>query len=690
MTAGRWVNLLRYHRTSQFARRALSVAQRKTPQILSRRGGQLRGSVPTIRTRTNFGAILERKIALRDIGSALQNANALLEGRFSFLNHECSFPDPIDWRGEGARCEVRGAREVDNSTLGLSPSIENQKSTTANQFWRFQLHYHEYLLDLIAAGVASEKEKGPFCRKTAPSASHNRVSPPFSDRAWDIVDQWIVGNTLGDPQLLADAWHPYCISRRLPVWILLWTTAPRSDTAAERTLSSAYQQASFLERHLERDLGGNHLLENLKALLMAGAFFKGVEAERWLRKAGRLMTREVRQQILPSGEHFERSPMYHCHVLGLLMDVGNAIQEELPELAATCHDATGRMLEFLERIVHPDGEIPLLGDSCFGETALASKLLYHARRHRVSREVAAVGLFSKGVMDGFGDRSCGNDNLPRENVPLSKRNLQENTARRIGDYWTFRDDEDFLLFDAGLVAADHLPAHAHADLLGIEASIGGRRLFVDSGVFNYEGDEMRQYCRSTAAHNVVQIDGLDQCDMWSRFRMGYRGHPSRLKSGRQGNFDCASASHNAYRRCKVSRVSRWIACRCGGPWIFVDSAHGRGRHRLDNRLHLHPHAQAKLADRDTVEISIGEHVVHATFLSPGRLTIDRGWYCPQFGRRERSQVIRWSIQCETPAMCAWYLTWGEGNSAVRLEQAGERYFVAASDSRGEVRLGIDL
>jgi uncharacterized heparinase superfamily protein len=138
-------------------------------------------------------------------------------------------------------------------------------------------------------------------------------------------------------------------------------------------------------------------------------------------------------------------------------------------------------------------------------------------------------------------------------------------ARRVGDYWTWRHERDYLLFDAGPVGPDHLPAHAHADLLNIEISIDGRRFVVDSGVFDYEDGPMRRYCRSTAAHNALEIDGASQCDMWSRFRMGHRGWPTSLFTGSEGGFDWTSAAHNAYRRLGAPTVGRWIACRPGGP-----------------------------------------------------------------------------------------------------------------------------
>ena len=50
----------------------------------------------------------------------------------------------------------------------------------------------------------------------------------------------------------------------------------RSEVEASLT-----EQIRFLVHNLETDILGNHLIKNVKALLWAGAFFSGAEAERW-------------------------------------------------------------------------------------------------------------------------------------------------------------------------------------------------------------------------------------------------------------------------------------------------------------------------------------------------------------------------------------------------------------------------
>jgi len=576
-SAERWWYILRYHKKTQIARRILKTGKQLAMRVTGMQPFLSAAPQIYLRDCVDFRLLLNRKIQHRTAALHSSRINELMEGRFCFLNHTVELPDPINWR-------VAIRQEV-------------------SHLWRFQLHYHEYLMDMAAAYATDEDVR-------------------YLSRAWQIVEQWIENNSLTDANVLNDAWHPYCISRRIPIWILLWSASPNTCDDAERFHQSLHQQASFLERNLEWDLCGNHLLENLKALLMCGIFFEGKDAERWKARGEQSLRQQIREQILPTGEHFERSPMYHCHVTELLLDLADCTARVNPELSALCKRTSEEMAGFLQQIVHPDGEIPLLSDSCFGETAPASRLT--------------------------------------ESIAEADREQAASVSHKVGDYWVHSDGGDFLLFDAGPTGADQLPAHAHCDLLNIEASIGGQRLFVDSGVFNYEDDEMRAYCRSTAAHNVLEIDGMNQCDVWSRFRMGYRGRPTRFESGIQNGFNWVVASHNAYRRIRVPTVRRWLACRSGGPWFCVDSVVGKGNHTLTNRLHLHPEAYATQTGAVEIMILLDKSNIRLKFLVPGHVTIGSSWYCPEFGKRQTNQVIIWSATTPLPATCVWQLTWDDG------------------------------
>jgi uncharacterized protein (UPF0262 family) len=68
----------------------------------------------------------------------------------------------------------------------------------------------------------------------------------------------------------------------------------------------------------------------------------------------------------------------------------------------------------------------------------------------------------------------------------------------------------YLLFDSGPHGSLNC-GHAHADALAIEYAAAGRQWLIDPGTFTYTGDaRLRDWFRSTEAHNTVTVDGGSQ------------------------------------------------------------------------------------------------------------------------------------------------------------------------------------
>src|SRR5262249_9635255 len=119
-------------------------------------------------------------------------------------------------------------------------------------------------------------------------------------------------------------------------------------------------QLSFLERNVESDIGGNHILKNAKAFLWAGAFFTGPEAARWSARGARILERELPEQILADGVHFERSPAYHAQVTADLLECSS-----VPPRGPSRDDLERRLAEAaraLSDLSHPDGMPGLFND----------------------------------------------------------------------------------------------------------------------------------------------------------------------------------------------------------------------------------------------------------------------------------------------------------------------------------------
>ena len=103
-----------------------------------------------------------------------------------------------------------------------------------------------------------------------------------------------------------------------------WLEAGHAPVAG--MLDSLAVQARHLSRRLEWHLLGNHLFVNAKALVMAGCFFEGPEADRWRETGLRILRAQIPEQILGDGWQFERSPMYHALAVEDMLDLLNAIR----------------------------------------------------------------------------------------------------------------------------------------------------------------------------------------------------------------------------------------------------------------------------------------------------------------------------------------------------------------------------
>lgn len=291
------------------------------------------------------------------------------------------------------------------------------------------------------------------------------------------------------------------------------------------------------------------------------------------------------------------------------------------------------MGDFLGAILHPDGQVPLFGDS--------------------SRDFmpSPAAVFQR---------------LGRRLPDLCPANA---VSQVVGDYWIYRERDKFLIFDAGAVGPDHLPAHAHADLLTVEASWAGRRLLVDAGVADYEDSPDRAYCRGTAAHNTLQIDGQNQCDVWSRFRMGRRGWPGKLHAGKTGLFHWAWCIHNAYRHLGVPIVGRLIACAEGGSWVIVDWAEGVGTHSLISRLKLAPEWQIDHADDQGIRLRHGEtELLIAVASGDAACQLEEARCFSNFGIPEDTTACLQEVRESLPAVLSWRIgSPSDGQSIVSMK-----------------------
>ena len=177
--------------------------------------------------------------------------------------------------------------------------------------------------------------------------------------------------------------------------------------------------------------------------------------------------------------------MYHSIMLEGYLDILNILPVQHINYNFFKETAE-KMLNFLKAATHPDGNISLFNDSTQEIAPLTKKLNDYAKR-----------------LKSF----------------MNNHSIIQSCIHSYPDsgYYIYRDDNIYLIIDGGAIGPNNIPAHAHADIFSYELSINGIQFIVDSGVYEYKAGEMRNYVRSTKAHNTVSIDGKDQAECWGEF-----------------------------------------------------------------------------------------------------------------------------------------------------------------------------
>jgi uncharacterized heparinase superfamily protein len=171
------------------------------------------------------------------------------------------------------------------------------------------------------------------------------------------------------------------------------------------------------------------------------------------------------------------------------------------------------MLGWLDAVSYRDGEIPMFNDSARDIAPTTTQLMKYAERLNIG--------FKRVKLSDSGYRKISNKNYE-------------------------------LIIDIGDIKADYIAGHTHADIFNFELRIAGKPFIVDRGVTTYESSKIREIERSTAGHNSVEIEGKNQSEVWSSFRVGNRARVINI----QESNGIIKATHNGYGNILHTRT--WI------------------------------------------------------------------------------------------------------------------------------------
>ncbi|MGH7437994.1 MAG: heparinase II/III domain-containing protein [Polyangiaceae bacterium] len=386
----------------------------------------------------------------------------------------------------------------------------------ASRLWRFQLQYLGAALDLVVDG--------------APDAAAQLI------QSW--IDRYGTGWDL-------TAWHTYPVALRLANLCHAAGLAGSFDALGPNAAHLVAVSAAYIHRHLERDVRGNHLLEDVAALLIAARYLEGHPVAAWERTAREIYARELPEQIQPDGSHFELAPMYHAIVLWRLLQIEALLGPRDELVSSTIGPRIVAMRRYLAGILCPDRDVPLLGDSV---------------RACDFAPPAFTLLGDEPVPTGEGVRSF-----------------------RDAGLHVFRSERLWAIFDAGAVCPEYLPAHGHADTLTVEVWCDGACVVSGPGIYDFTGPE-RDWGRSSRAHSTLTVDDRNTSEVYDSFRIGGRARIEAVEA----RSDRVTASAVPWSQDAHLRRTVAFGDTARATLRIEDRAAVRRGTTCRSRLHLHP------------------------------------------------------------------------------------------------------
>ncbi|WP_232056505.1 heparinase II/III family protein [Pseudoalteromonas sp. A25] len=456
---------------------------------------------------------------------------------------------------------------------GSIVTLEDWNCPSKTKLWLYNLHYFDDL------------------------SSFDSFKRYDLQRGW--IERWIADN----PPCLGNGWEPYPISLRLVNWVK-WCSKQKHVSPAYT--KSMLEQADALSKQLEYHILGNHLFANAKALTFVGAYLNGEQAERYLNKGIDILDKEISEQFLDDGAHFELSPMYHEILLWDLLeliDLAHTSDNDLLKKYSHGWRAVAvKALTWLQVMIHPDGEISFFNDAAIGIAKQPKDIFSYAKK---------LGILCE--MD-------------------SKRLITNPTS----GYSRVTFDEYTLIFDHANVGPDYLPGHAHADTLSFELSIGEQRVFVNSGTSLYGISEERLRQRETAAHNTVTVEGCSSSQVWSGFRVAKRAYAKLNQTSYSDGRTLLVASHDGYLK-QSPKLIHTRKLECSGKSIKV---HDDLSHAKAACLHLNIHPELDIVQTSARACEIFKQGTRLCVLeSDSALQLKDSTWHPEFGKSVPNKKI---------------------------------------------------
>lgn len=583
-----------------------------------------------------------------DCRAIISAADRAMIGRFDLLGFEdLDFGYPIDWHLDpvsGDRAPLVHWTRIDS----VSPIGDGDLKV----YWEINRTAHFVTLGQAYLLTGDDRYVEEFIRQ---------------------VISWIESNPAG----MGIGWAASLdVAFRAISW--LWALALCADSpkltehVVSRVLKSLIEHGTHIQKYLSHYFSPNtHLTGEALGLFYLGVVLPELQStEKWRRTGLQILLDQLPLQVQKDGVYFEQASYYHryttdfyTHLLLMIRQKGIGISEtEIRQL----QDKLEGLYEHLFWIRRPDGTWPLFGDddggrlirlmpgaaNDFSDTMAVGAAIFKRGNWKLAAGEATSNLIWLLGADGLAEFDRLTPEKPRE---LS-RSFESSGYVVMRDGWD--RDSSFALIDCGHHGSAPGYGHAHSDALSIELAINGTMWLVDPATFVYGADfEMRDWFRSTKAHNTATVDGVGQSVTSRPFSWASVADCRLIEFADRGDSCVCSGSHDGYRRFDdpVIHQRSVLLLREKSVFIVSDQFTALKRHSYEVRYHFAPGCEVTASGGGTFEArnSQGDTLTIKFFVSGDTLVLPRavvedGWVSICYGQRVNAPVAVFEVKAEGP------------------------------------------
>ncbi len=350
--------------------------------------------------------------------------------------------------------------------------------------------------------------------------------------------------------------------------------------------------------------------------------------------ASSILVEQLATHVRTDGVYFEQTSYYHRYTTDFYLQFLLLSRANHFDLPRQVEESLALLLDHLMYITRPDGTTPLFGDDDGGRLTMLDDR--PANDFRATLAIGAVVLNRgdyKFVADGAAESLLwllGAEGLERFKAIEAKQPAETSKAFREGGYFVMRDgwtrDSNYLLFDCG-PHGSLACGHAHADALSIDVAARGQTVLVDPGTYTYTGSkELRDWFRSSHAHNTVTVDGESSSVPAGAFSWHTIAQCSLRQWISDDRYDFVSGEHDGYKNLRSpATVIREILFLKPDYWVVRDTLGSTGSHRVDVRFNTDLKANLEIQ-----------------CFGNGRMVEEEGWVSHCYGQKEPAKVLNFS------------------------------------------------